>query len=108
LVVLNRSYPPEPGVLAAPVAPVEERAAERMQRLFPAGIDSMNPGTQKTLEALESLRRTLSREARAAQGRAAEFAGELPEGASAVVLPELEGDLTSLAALRQLVGLVDA
>lgn len=116
LVVLNRSYAAEPGTGATPVAAVDERAADCLRRLDPGAAapglsadkeDSRARERLAVLSVLESLRGTLSREAASAKRRAAEFERELPAGATAALLPEVEGDLTSLPALRSLVGLVD-
>lgn len=118
LVVLNRSYAPErsSGVESGPegeltMAPVHvpvETAEDRLQRLFPAGDGEAARGTAEVLMVLETLRHTLAREGRDALARAAEFAAELPDEVTTVVLPELEDDLSSLGALRGLVALVDA
>jgi anion-transporting ArsA/GET3 family ATPase len=98
-VVLNRSYATEPGDPSRPVARATESAVEREGRVHDAG---KNEDVQAVLSVLGSLRDALSRRHGQAMERVDELAVGLPESTARWVLPELDGEPTSIATLRSL------
>jgi anion-transporting ArsA/GET3 family ATPase len=98
-VVLNRSHATEPGDPSRPVARATESAVEREGRVHDAG---KNEDVQAVLSVLGSLRDALSRRHGQAMERVDELAVGLPESTARWVLPELDGEPTSIATLRSL------
>jgi len=102
VVVLNRSFDPEPEDDARPVSIPAEDADVRARRLYPDGAPS---DVREVLGALHDVRARLAHRAEVAAARAEALADGLPASTPRVVLPELDSEVTSVADLARLASL---